>query len=463
MEGNANCNGTRGQEQRKQVFVDLMAGMAESGIEELRGPAASITALSWSHGGHEPNRDASASQKPEDRDYPSQGMPRLVSFATGLPWHVASRHRDRQLIRAAKKGHLSNHSRTRDASRDGAAFLSAADEEGEESAGFLRYFNFFGESEISVEEALAKGADVNAADFSGNTALHYACEEGYDDLVKFLLACDDVSTDVTATMDWTPLHCAASKGRVETIQALAKKGCQVHLAARDGNTALHMAAMGGHCEVVKLLVELGCDTRLRNEEGRTAADVALFFRNGEYNKICQHLEKFHTTHAVKKDNDDSFALKIRLVEGNSIKSMDVMKDSDPYCALCISNPPGFVRSFTCRSTDRPKWDQILFLRMHLAPQILRIEVWDDDFGDTEDDFIGQGSVNLCDLVSKTKAFLSNAEGQYDADHPDYPTFSTKTAVKSKKLVTGTIALDLQILKIPPDLVRKAGRTTSEFE
>ena len=380
-----------------------------------------------------------------DLENSESAPPRLVSFATGLPWHVASRHRDRQLIRAAKKGH---HRSTRAPAQDGA---SAADEEGE-SAGFLRYFNIFDESELSVEEALAKGADVNAADFSGNTALHYACEEGYEELAQFLLERDDISIDVTATMDWTPLHCAASKGRVQTIRALAKRGCQLHVAARDGNTALHMAAMGGHYETVRLLVELGCDTRLLNEEGRTAADVAQLFRNGEYNNICVHLEKFETTHAVKKETQDIFALRIRLVEGKGIKSMDVMKESDPYCALCVSNPPGFVRSFTCKNTDQPKWDQILFLRMHLAPQILRIEVWDDDFGETDDDFVGQGSVNLGDLVSRTRTYLSNSAGTYDAD-PEYPRYAIQAPVKNKKHVTGTISLELQVIKVPMRLAR----------
>jgi hypothetical protein len=33
-----------------------------------------------------------------------------------------------------------------------------------------------------------RGADVNIADYNGSTALHYACEEGYDELVQFLLA-----------------------------------------------------------------------------------------------------------------------------------------------------------------------------------------------------------------------------------------------------------------------------------
>ena len=432
-------------------------------MEQLRGLAAPGL-LPHLHlggsGGQEKLRHATDGRTGDPADSAHYGAaathaPRPVSFATGLPWHVASRNRDRQLIRAAKKGHLSNgEGRARHGAHD-VAFPAAADDEDEEHAGFLHHLGVmkFNE-EISVEEALLKGADVNAADFSGNTALHYACEEGYQELAEFLLTRDDVSIDVAATMDWTPLHCAASKGRVAMMRSLADKGCNVHLAARDGNTALHMASMGGHLEAVKLLVELGCDTRLQNEEGKTSADLALMFRNGMHAQIVKHLREFQTTtHAVKRQTCDSFALQIRLIEGHDIKSMDVSSHSDPYCALCISNPPGFVRSFTCRNTDQPRWDQILLLRANLAPQHLRIEVWDDDFGVSEDDFIAEGSVNLSGIVSSTRDHLSRGH-RYDPDHPDYPMSAVQIPVRAKKVVRGHISMELKILKIPthPDSV-----------
>ena len=427
------------------------------GFEQLRGPAAPAPLPHFHASGigaeRKPRHTPDAlTGDPADSAHDGAAAthaPRPVSFATGLPWHVASRNRDRQLIRAAKKAHLSNNvGRSRDGAHD-VAFPSAADDEDEGPAGFLHHLGVMKvNDEVSVEEALLKGADVNAADFSGNTALHYACEEGYQELAEFLLARDDVSVDAAATMDWTPLHCAASKGRVAMMRSLTDRGCNVHLAARDGNTALHMAAMGGHLEAVKLLVELGCDTRLKNEEGQTAADLALMFRNGEHVQIVKHLREFRTTtHVVKRQAHDSFALQIRLIEGHDIASMDVKSYSDPYCALCISNPPGFVRSFTCRNTDKPRWDQILLLRLNLAPQHLRIEIWDDDFGATEDDFIGEGSVNLSYIVSSTRDHLSRGQ-RYDPDHPDYPMSAVKIPVRAKKVVQGYISMELKILKIP---------------
>jgi ankyrin repeat protein len=56
----------------------------------------------------------------------------------------------------------------------------------------------------AVKEALARGFDPNERDDRGQTALHWASKEGYDDIVRSLIA---AKADVNAAdaHDVTPL------------------------------------------------------------------------------------------------------------------------------------------------------------------------------------------------------------------------------------------------------------------
>jgi hypothetical protein len=408
---------------------------------------------------------------------------RPVSFATGLPWHLASRKRDRQLLLAAKKGQvhaqrpgrtasgahgaggLAGHALGHDheqTSLEGAEQRPSSREGGPHEDSHQRFMHLGrtwgagADAEMSVDEALRRGADINVADYNGNTALHYACEEGYQELVEYLLSCHDVSIDVASLMDWTPLHCAASKGRIEAIRALVQKGCDINLTARDGNTALHFAAMGGHLAAVELLVEAGCNSVSRNHEGRTAADLAALFQNGESENIIQHLLHYQIESPTStRAASGHFALEIRLLRGKQVVSLDVVGNSDPYCAFCLSNPPGFVRSRTCDDTSEPEWNQTLLLRINLAPQLLRVEIWDDDFGESDDDFIGKGAINLNELVSNTKTHLSS--GEYDPEDRAYPQSQVELEIMSKRKLMGIITIGLKILRIPDHLVRRHAR------
>lgn len=94
---------------------------------------------------------------------------------------------------------------------------------------------------------------VDAGDSSGWTALHYAADKGFDDLVVLLIEEGGAAANSKDEMKRTPLHLAANAGRVEAVKALLSRGAAKGLKTVVGWTALKYAEEGGHTEIAALL------------------------------------------------------------------------------------------------------------------------------------------------------------------------------------------------------------------
>ncbi|HLP99337.1 MAG TPA: ankyrin repeat domain-containing protein [Sideroxyarcus sp.] len=112
---------------------------------------------------------------------------------------------------------------------------------------------------VAVQAAIAAGADVNAVDERGWTALSYAVynadlKRGFADVVQALI---DAGADVEAPIGYgvRPLMLAAGYGETAVVEVLLKAGADVLAQNEGGYTALMMVKQKHYVDVVNLLHE----------------------------------------------------------------------------------------------------------------------------------------------------------------------------------------------------------------
>jgi ankyrin repeat protein len=109
-----------------------------------------------------------------------------------------------------------------------------------------------------VRAQLSAGADVNAPESDGTSALLWATYQSSLELAQLLL---DAGADPNVANGFgvTPLLQASRTGHAAMLRALLSHGANVEQAAREGETPLMAAARTGKVEAVKLLLEHGSD------------------------------------------------------------------------------------------------------------------------------------------------------------------------------------------------------------
>lgn len=125
----------------------------------------------------------------------------------------------------------------------------------------------------TVQTILAKGADGNARDAHGKTALMLAAFEGHTATVHVLLA-NGVDANAKDEAGATALMLSASKGHTEIVQALLAKNIDIEAVNHTGWTALMLAVAGGHMGAAQALLGKGASPEAKNQAGQTAITLA---------------------------------------------------------------------------------------------------------------------------------------------------------------------------------------------
>jgi len=114
-----------------------------------------------------------------------------------------------------------------------------------------------------VKSLLSRGADVNARDETGCTALHCVAKWRPNIMVHTKNLRDPKAM----------ARIRKQSGILQMAELLISKGAQVDVRDDEGSTPLHYALKGEHRDVAELLIGKGADVNARNQRGFTPIEV----------------------------------------------------------------------------------------------------------------------------------------------------------------------------------------------
>jgi ankyrin repeat protein len=193
------------------------------------------------------------------------------------------------------------------------ADINARDENGRTA--LINTADYSYEESLPIAKILVEaGADINAQDADGATALLVSTVP-YADIDVYLIE-HGADANLATRDGYTPLMRAAEKCAFSKMRLLVEHGADVRARTKDGMTAVHIAA--GHIgwmweeprqtsdrrnqlEMISLLQEKGADLTARTAEGRSALHFAA--ESGYASMLQLLLEKGLDPVAKDKDGD----------------------------------------------------------------------------------------------------------------------------------------------------------------
>ncbi|MFI5179121.1 MAG: ankyrin repeat domain-containing protein, partial [Vicinamibacterales bacterium] len=128
----------------------------------------------------------------------------------------------------------------------------------------------------AVRTLIAQGADVNAAQGDGMTALHWSSLNGDVPMMNALFAAGAKADPLTRIGSYTPLHLASSRGHAAAVARLLDAGSNATAVTSTGVQPIHLAAQAGSADALKALIDHGADVNARDEtHGRTPLVFAV--------------------------------------------------------------------------------------------------------------------------------------------------------------------------------------------
>ena len=129
---------------------------------------------------------------------------------------------------------------------------------------------------MEVTRLIQAGANVNARDSIGYTALMWAAHYDAVDAAKALI---EAGADMNAKDNngYTALMVTVGKGSFDVAKVLIEAGADLNARNNDGETALMLTTYRNNARSAKQFIEAGADVNARNNDGKTMSMCAAMY------------------------------------------------------------------------------------------------------------------------------------------------------------------------------------------
>lgn len=149
-----------------------------------------------------------------------------------------------------------------------------------------------------ARQLLEAGADVNAKEGNGWTALQHAVDQDNEELTRLLLDHGAEINHRNTPTGRAAIHYAAMGDDDKLLRLLIERGADIDIRNNDGETPLYDAASMGKEACVKLLIDSGCDVTAKNLKGKGAIFAAA---EGKHGDIAELLMTYPAESSARRD------------------------------------------------------------------------------------------------------------------------------------------------------------------